>query len=103
MRYPVDSWPAVALGLLLLGESLTVPSLKPRHYQKRMRAALREVQGLGWPMRHSKGSYALPADIRRAALRDGAIDWAGAVLQGLVVRREGPAVELGRGVADARA
>lgn len=97
-RYPTDNWAAVALGLLLLGESLTVPSLKPRHYQKSMRAALREVQGLGWPMRHSRGSYALPSDIRRAALRDGATDWAGAVLQGVVVRREGPTVELGKGV-----
>lgn len=94
MKYPTETWGAVALGLLLLGGALVVPAVKPKRFQRRMRTALRELQALGWPMRHHRGRYALPDDVRRAALRDGAIDWAGAVLDGMVVRRDGAVIEL---------
>ena len=94
--YPVDRWPALALGLLLTAESLTVPCLKPKRYQKRMRAALREVQAMGWRMAHHRGTFSLSPAARRAALRDGGTDWAGAALADMVLRRDGAVVQLGK-------
>lgn len=94
MRYPTDPQPAVALGLVLLAPRLAVPCVQPARLRKSLRAGLREVQQLGWPVTDRGGCYALPADVRRAALRDGGVDWAGAVLSGVLVRRDGPFVEL---------